>query len=148
MNADTAELERGIANVLDDMRADWIEGLLPKLTEFVIEREQAAYRRALQDAADYALAVDRDGEAAAPDAAGLWDDAHAALTDVLMNRGAAQQIHEWLRDRAAAVGVTGDTGHDHETCGECCHQRTQARIEAVNEERADTLARHIERPYE
>lgn len=45
------ELELGIANILDDMRTEWIEGLLPKLTAFVTEREQAAYRRALEDAA-------------------------------------------------------------------------------------------------
>lgn len=46
------------------------------------------------------------------------------------------------RERAAAEA------HDHDTCGECAHQRTQARIEAVNEERAEVLARHRERPYE
>lgn len=63
----------------------------------------AGYRRALEDAADHALAVDKDGEAAASDAIGLWDSAHASLTDLLMNHDAAEDLSGWLRDRAASV---------------------------------------------
>jgi hypothetical protein len=57
----------------------------------------AGYRRALQDAADNIRAF-RNGEFDMP----------AGMTHYPYSAG----FESWLRDRAAAVGVTGDTGEE------------------------------------